>query len=96
MPTDAAPVAKAGASSQVGAMLTVPELQDLIVATLARKFGRTQRHWRAVLGPVKLLDREHYPHCNWSVAPSGDSREVAELERLLDTLRLRHPIVAEG
>ena len=76
-------------------MPTAADLQDLIVATLARRLGRTQRHWRSVLGPVKVLDRDHYPHCNWSVAPSGDSREVAEVERLLDTLRLSHPIVTD-
>jgi hypothetical protein len=77
-------------------MLTASQLQDLIVATLARQHGRTQRHWRAALGPVKLLDPALYPHCNWSVAPHGESREVAEIERLLDSIRLAHPIVAEG
>lgn len=74
-------------------MLSASQLQDLLVTRLVRQHGRTQRHWRAVLGPVHLLDRAHYPHCNWSVAPQGETREVAEIERLLDTVRLTHPIV---
>jgi hypothetical protein len=48
------------------------------------------------LGPVHRHDVATHPHCNWSVAPSGGSREIAEIEHLLDTFRLEHPIVAAG
>lgn len=68
------------------------ELQDLIVATLARRAGGSQRRWRLALGPVRIHDGAHFP-CNWSVAPSGSAGEVAEIERLLDDLRLQHPTV---
>ena len=71
------------------------ELQDLIVATLARKVGGNQRRWRLALGPVRVLDGPHFP-CNWSVAPSGSAGENAAIERLLDDLRLQHPTVEAG
>lgn len=72
------------------------QLQDLLVVTLARRAGGTQRRWRAVVGPVRVHDRATHPHCNWSVAPSGSAAEVGEVERLLDELRLTHPMVSSA
>ncbi|ODP37308.1 hypothetical protein BFL28_03345 [Sphingomonas turrisvirgatae] len=72
------------------------QLQDLIVTMLVRRAGGTQRQWRAVVGPVKLHDIATHAHCNWSLAPSGRADQVAEVERLLDTVRLDHPIVTPG
>ena len=73
--------------------MTASDIQDLLVATLARSSGGTQRQWRLVVGPVRLHDAETHPHCNWSVAPSGTPREIGEVERLLDRVRLDHPVV---
>ncbi|MCP3730347.1 hypothetical protein M9978_07885 [Sphingomonas sp. MG17] len=61
-----------------------------------KRAGGTQRRWRAVVGPIKLYGSSTHVHCNWSIAPSGTSREVAEVERLLDEVRLARPIVAQG
>jgi hypothetical protein len=72
--------------------MTASELQDMLVRTLARQGGGTQRQWRLVLGPVRLYDAATHPHCNWSFDPSGDARENGEVERLLDKVRLSHPI----
>ncbi len=69
------------------------ELQDLIVAALAREHGGTQRRWRIALGPLRVHDAATHPHCNWSAAPQGSARENDQIERLLDTIRLAHPIV---
>jgi hypothetical protein len=74
--------------------MTPIELQDLLITALVRKAGGTRRQWRMALGPVRLHDRATHPHCNWSVAPSGSTREIAEIERLLDDIRLSHPLVA--
>lgn len=71
-------------------------LQDLIVSQLARDAGGTRRRWRIVVGPVRVHDPMTHPHCNWSVNPSGNSREVAEVERLLDTMRLQQPFALSG
>jgi hypothetical protein len=79
-----------------GAMITASQLQDLMVAALIRQAGGTQRRWRMAIGSVKLLDPERYAHCNWSITPAGTPRENAAIERLLDTLRLDHPIVTPG
>ena len=74
--------------------MTASELQDLIVSSLARRVGGTQRQWRMALGAIILHDRATHPHCNWSVRPSGGVRETAAIERLLDTVRLDHPMVS--
>lgn len=79
----------------IGAVI-VSKLQDMLVSQLVKRAGGTQRCWRAVLGPVKLHDRATHLHCNWSVAPSGTALEVAEVERLLDDMRLEYPIVERG
>lgn len=76
-------------------MLT-SQLLDLIVSTLVRQTGGSQRRWRIALGPVRLRDPRHYSHCNWEVVPSGTPRENAAIERLLDTIRLEHPEVSPG
>jgi len=76
--------------------MTASELQHLITVTLARRVGGTERRWRMALGPIILHDRATHPHCNWSVRPSGDPRETAHIEQLLDTLRLDHPLVVAG
>jgi hypothetical protein len=72
------------------------ELQDRIVRALVRAAGGSPRRWRVVLGPIRIYDIRTHPHCNWSVAPSGEINEVARIERLLDTLRLEYPIVGAG
>jgi hypothetical protein len=75
------------------AAVTAGQLQDLLVARLARAAGGSARRWRVALGPVHLHDLATHAHCNWSVRPSGGTRENSEIERLLDTVRLDHPIV---
>lgn len=74
----------------------VSQLQELLVNRLVRKAGGSQRAWRVAIGPIRLYDPATHPHCNWSVAPSGGTRQVAEIERLLDSVRLDHPIVVAG
>ena len=63
---------------------------------LLREQGGTHRQWRLALGPIRVLNRETHPHCNWSVTPSGTPREIAAIERLLDTARLDYPLVADA
>jgi hypothetical protein len=73
--------------------MTGGELQDLLVAALVRKMGGSKRDWRAALGPVRVYGLDTHPHCNWSVTPSGSNGENAIIERLLDDLRGRYPLV---
>ena len=75
-------------------LMTASELQDLLVGALVRHAGGTRRRWRTAVGPVRLHDVATHPHCNWSIDPSGGAREVGEIERLLDRIRLEHPLVA--
>ncbi|MBB5716753.1 hypothetical protein [Sphingomonas aerophila] len=74
--------------------MTASELQDLLISSMIKRVGGTRRRWRIVIGPVKVYDRSTHPHCNWSVSPSGDSRETSAVEDFLDEFRTRHSIVA--
>ncbi|WP_315760788.1 hypothetical protein [Sphingomonas sp. Y38-1Y] len=74
--------------------MTASEVQDLLVSTLAKRSGGSLRHWRLVVGSVRLHDAATHPHCNWSVDPSGAAREIGAVEQLLDEVRLTHPIIA--
>ena len=74
--------------------MTASELQEMLVASLARHCGSTQRRWRLALGPVRVLSIDTHPHCNWDVRPEGSWAEIAEIEALLDRVRLSHPIVS--
>ena len=76
--------------------MTASEIRDLLATTLVRRSGGTRRDWRLVVGPVRVHDAATHAHCNWSVEPSGSAREVDEVERLLDQMRLSHPIVTAG
>lgn len=72
------------------------DLQDRIVAQLVRDHGGTKRHWKLVVGRIRLYDPATHPHCNWALDPSGTPRENAVVERLMDDLRLRLRIVTPG
>ena len=76
--------------------MTASELQDLLVATLVRRHGGTQRSWRLAVGRVRVYDAATHPHCNWAIDPSGSDREVAAIERLSDEVRLAHPLLVAG
>ncbi|WP_242096090.1 hypothetical protein [Sphingomonas sp. CROZ-RG-20F-R02-07] len=73
--------------------MTAGDLQDILVTKLVREAGRTRRHWRLVVGPVRVHDRATHAHCNWSIAPSGDAYENDAVERIVDDLRLDHPFI---
>ncbi|ATE65633.1 hypothetical protein [Rhizorhabdus dicambivorans] len=70
------------------------QLIDLLLSRLVRAHGGERRRWRLVIGPVRIHSVETHPHCNWSVAPSGSARETGLVERLLDEVRVSHPIVS--
>jgi hypothetical protein len=75
--------------------MTAGELQDLLVTALVRKAGGSKRDWRAALGKVRVASSVSHPHCNWTVAPSRSNGENAIIERLLDDMRGRYPLVGE-
>ena len=73
--------------------MTANQLQDLLIARLTRQMGGSARRWRMAIGPIHMHDLATHAPFNWSVRPNGDPRDVAEIERLLDTIRLDHPVV---
>ncbi|KQS02320.1 hypothetical protein ASG11_16295 [Sphingomonas sp. Leaf357] len=73
--------------------MTTGQLHTLLIARLTRTSGGTARGWRIALGPIKVRSAATHVHCNWEVEPSGTEREIAAIERLLDQVRLDHPLV---
>ena len=80
------------AGGHMAAAMTARDLQELLVTMLTRE-GGNRRRWRIVVGDVRVYSLSTHPRCNWSITPDGNAGEVARVERLLDTLRLSHPIV---
>ncbi|KQS03633.1 hypothetical protein ASG11_04700 [Sphingomonas sp. Leaf357] len=73
--------------------MTGDDILDLMIAALIRKAGGSARHWRLAIGPVRVHHPATHLHCNWSVSPSGNPRDVAAIEHLLDEFRLSHSLV---
>jgi hypothetical protein len=76
--------------------MTPSQLTDLLVAQLVRDKGGMAQRWRRVVGGVQIYDVKTHPHCNWAIRPTGSNSEIATVERLLDDIRISHPIVSEG
>ena len=74
--------------------MTADQLIDVLVARLIRDKGGTKHQWRKRVGPVQLYSLATHPHCNWAVNPVGTRTETEAIERLIDDLRISHPIIA--
>lgn len=75
--------------------MTSADLIDLFATKLLRERGGKRHRWKQVIGAVRIYDPALYPHCNWSITPSGTIMENAAIERLSDDLRAEHPLVVE-
>lgn len=73
--------------------MTADDLIDRFLARLLREQGGTRRRWRTVVGPVRVYSPATHSHCNWSIAPSGSTADIAAVEAVSDALRSEHPIV---
>jgi len=73
--------------------MTALDLEELLIARLIRERGGTSQAWQWALGKVIVRDTNTYPHCNWDVRPSGTDMQRGAIERLLDDVRLEHPIL---
>lgn len=71
------------------------QLTDLLVARLARDWGGNPQRWRKLLGRVQLYDLRTHAHCNWAISPTGSNSEIAIIERLLDDIRISHPVLQD-
>jgi len=74
--------------------MTQGQLTDLLLARLVRDHGGAKHRWRKLIGPVQIYSLKTHLHCNWAINPTGSSAEVSTIERLMDDLRMSHPIVA--
>lgn len=76
--------------------MTSYELEQLLITRLVRERGGTSQIWRRALGKVIVRNADTHAHCNWEVRTSGTKAQNATIERLLDDVRLEHPIVTAG
>jgi hypothetical protein len=73
--------------------MTAFDLEQLLVDRLVRERGGTTQTWRRALGKVIVRDVNTHAHCNWDFKLGGTSTQSAIIERLLDDVRLEHPII---
>lgn len=76
--------------------MTSYDLEQTLISRLVRERGGTSQTWRRALGKVIVRNADTHAHCNWDIRPSGTSSQNATIERLLDDVRLEHPIVVAG
>lgn len=74
--------------------MTSYDLEQLLVARLVRERGGNSQVWRRALGKIIVRGADTHAHCNWDVRTSGTNAQNAAIERLLDDVRLEHPILA--
>jgi len=80
----------------MSAGMVASELEMLLVSRLVREVGGNAQSWRKAVGSVIVRDTKTHSHCNWEIRPAGTQAQRAAIELLLDDVRLRHPLVAEG
>lgn len=73
--------------------MTQNQLLDLLIARLVRDHGGSRQRWRRLVGAVQLYSVQTHAHCNWSLNPTGSTSEIALIERLVDDLRMTHPLI---
>jgi hypothetical protein len=76
--------------------MTAFDLEELLIARLVRERGGTSQTWQHALGKVIVRDTDTHAHCPWDVRLGGTYAQRAAIERLLDDVRLEHPILAAG
>jgi hypothetical protein len=76
--------------------MNAADLEQLLIARLIRERGGTSQTWQRAVGKVIVRDMGTHAHCNWDVTASGTDVQRAAIERLLDDVRLEHPILEAG
>ena len=74
--------------------MTADRLIDIAIARLLRDHGGARHEWRKRIGRVTIYSSATHPHCNWAIGPIGSLAQIDAIEKLLDDLRLQHPILA--
>lgn len=72
---------------------SVDDIQSLLAHFLANVAGKTEGHWKELIGPVTALPIVFHPRSNWTVAPKAKSAELAAIEKAVEIVRGAHPYV---
>jgi len=78
----------------MGTILTPDQMRDLLSTLLEGAAGGTHDEWRHAVGPVEKLTTHLNMHCNWTVHPEGNRKQITAIERAVDIVRIEHPYVA--
>lgn len=73
--------------------MTDCDLEQMLVDRLIREKGGTSQTWQRALGKAIVRDVKTHAHCNWDFRLGGTDAQRATIERVLDDVRLEHPIV---
>ena len=76
------------------AVLTPDKMRDLLAELLEGAAGGTRDQWLDAIGPVEKLPTHLNLHCNWTVYPAGNRKQMTAIERAVDIVRIEHPYVA--
>jgi hypothetical protein len=72
------------------------ELRELMVELLTGAAGGEETRWRECIGPVSWHPLGNRPASNWTIEPTGSSREREAIEHAARLLRAEHPYVDRG
>lgn len=72
---------------------TTDEMQALLAHLLAGAVGKTDAHWKRLIGPVIALPIVTHPRSNWRIHPKGKPDEIEAIEKAAAVVREAHPYV---
>lgn len=64
---------------------------SLLVELLAGATGKSEAHWRNVLGEIEVRPLAMNVRGNWFVGPTGSADDVEAAEKAIDLVRREHP-----
>lgn len=70
------------------------DIRDLLAHLLAGATGKTEAHWRKLIGEMTALPIVFHPRSNWKIEPKGNLSELEAISKAAEIVRQAHPYVA--
>ena len=69
------------------------DIRALLAHLLAGAAGKTEAHWKKLIGEVTALPIVFHPRSNWKIDPKGTRAELEAIEKAVEIVRQAHPYV---
>lgn len=69
------------------------DIRALLAHLLAGAAGKTEAHWKKLIGEVTALPIVLHPRSNWRIEPTGRPEELQAIAKAADIVRAAHPYV---